>query len=346
MNRRVLITGITGQDGAFLARHCLDQGDLVFGAFRHVASASFWRLQELGLIGHPSLRLVEFDLSEPASCLRLVRESKPDEIYNLAAQSFVGTSFTHPGMTAQITGFGVVNLLEAMRLEAPEARFYQASTSEMFGKAQAVPQNEQTPFYPRSPYGAAKVYAHFMVVNYRESYGLHCVSGILFNHESPLRGAEFVTRKITQAVAAVAKGQNSRLELGNLDAQRDWGYAPEYVAGMRLILEAQAPSSYVLASGKTNSVREFVSLAFSAVDIELEFEGKGTEEIGRDKRNGAVRVVVDPHFFRPAEVDLLIGDASRAQCELGWSALTDLPTLCRLMVEADIRRIEQGRASR
>lgn len=262
MNRRVLITGITGQDGAFLARHCLDQGDLVFGAFRHVASASFWRLQELGLIGHPSLRLVEFDLSEPASCLRLVRESKPDEIYNC------------------------------------------------------------------------------------ESYGLHCVSGILFNHESPLRGAEFVTRKITQAVAAVAKGQNSRLELGNLDAQRDWGYAPEYVAGMRLILEAQAPSSYVLASGKTNSVREFVSLAFSAVDIELEFEGKGTEEIGRDKRNGAVRVVVDPRFFRPAEVDLLIGDSSRAQRELGWSALTDLPTLCRLMVEADIRRIEQGRASR
>lgn len=344
MNRRVLITGITGQDGAYLAGHCLEQGDLVFGAFRHVASASFWRLQELGLIDHPRLQLLEFDLIDPASCLRLIRESKPDEIYNLAAQSFVGTSFTHPGMTAQITGFGVVNLLEAMRSEAPEARFYQASTSEMFGKAQTIPQNEQTPFYPRSPYGVAKVYAHWMVVNYRESYGLHCVSGILFNHESPLRGAEFVTRKITQGVAAVAKGQKKRIELGNLEAQRDWGYAPEYVAGMRLILQADEASSYVLASGKTHSVRDFVSLAFSAAGIELEFEGTGLLETGRDRRTGEIRVAIDPHFFRPAEVDLLVGDPSRAQRELGWSVQTDLGSLCSLMVEADIRRLERYRA--
>jgi GDPmannose 4,6-dehydratase len=214
----------------------------------------------------------------------------------------------------------------------------------MFGKAQTIPQNEQTPFYPRSPYGAAKVYAHWMVVNYRESYGLHCVSGILFNHESPLRGAEFVTRKITQGVAAVAKGQKKRIELGNLEAQRDWGYAPEYVAGMRLILQADEASSYVLASGKTHSVRDFVSLAFSAAGIELEFEGTGLLETGRDRRTGEIRVAIDPHFFRPAEVDLLVGDPSRAQRELGWSVQTDLGSLCSLMVEADIRRLERYRA--
>ncbi|NBP37269.1 MAG: GDP-mannose 4,6-dehydratase [Betaproteobacteria bacterium] len=344
MSRRVLITGITGQDGAYLAQHCLNAGDLVFGAFRHVASASFWRLQELGVLDHPRLQLLEFDLIDPASCLRLVRESKPEEIYNLAAQSFVGTSFTHPGMTAQITGFGVVNLLEAMRSEAPDARFYQASTSEMFGKAQTIPQNEQTSFYPRSPYGAAKVYAHWMVVNYRESYGLHCVSGILFNHESPLRGAEFVTRKITQGVAAVVKGHKSRIELGNLDARRDWGYAPEYVAGMRMIVHAPEPGSYVLASGKTHSVRDFVSLAFAAADIELEFEGSGPAEVGRDCRSGEIRVTIDKTFFRPAEVDVLVGDATRAQMDLGWSTQTDLSTLCALMVQADIRRAEQRRA--
>jgi GDPmannose 4,6-dehydratase len=341
--KRVLITGITGQDGAYLAKLCLDSGDLVVGAYRHVASASFWRLEELGIINHPNLLFEEFDLTDPASCIRLIKKTKPDEIYNLAAQSFVSTSFTQPATTAHTTGFGAVNLLEAMRTEAPDSRFYQASTSEMFGKSQFSPQDEQTPFYPRSPYAAAKAYAHWMVVNYREAYGLHCVSGILFNHESPLRGNEFVTRKITQSVASIARGSDTVLELGNLDARRDWGYAPEYVEGMRLMLKAEVPSNYVLATGKTSSVREFVSMAFNAIDQQLEFVGTGLDEVAVDRRTGKPRVKISTHFFRPSDVDTLVGNPGRAASELKWVATTGLDSLCQLMVAADLHRIENRR---
>jgi GDPmannose 4,6-dehydratase len=341
--KRVLITGITGQDGAYLAKLCLDSGDLVVGAYRHVASASFWRLEELGIINHPNLLFEEFDLIDPASCIRLIKKTKPDEIYNLAAQSFVSTSFTQPATTAHTTGFGAVNLLEAMRTEAPDSRFYQASTSEMFGKSQFSPQDEQTPFYPRSPYAAAKAYAHWMVVNYREAYGLHCVSGILFNHESPLRGNEFVTRKITQSVASIARGSDTVLELGNLDARRDWGYAPEYVEGMRLMLKAEVPSNYVLATGKTSSVREFVSMAFNAIDQQLEFVGTGLDEVAVDRRTGKPRVKISAHFFRPSDVDTLVGNPGRAASELKWVATTGLDSLCQLMVAADLHRIENRR---
>jgi len=341
MRTKVLITGITGQDGAYLAKLCLDSGDVVVGGYRHVASASFWRLKELDIINHPNLILEEFDLTDPASCFRLVKKNRPDEIYNLGAQSFVSTSFSQPAMTAQTTGFGAVNLLEAMRTEAPEARFYQASTSEMFGLAKTAPQDELTPFHPRSPYAAAKAYAHWMVVNYREAYGLHGVSGILFNHESPLRGAEFVTRKITKLVALIAQGHDLTIELGNLDARRDWGYAPEYVDGMRRMLKADKPSNYVLATGQTNSVRDFVKMAFQAIDTELRFEGEGLDEIALDRRSGKIRLRVSPELFRPADIDALVGNPKRAIAELNWCASTGLESLCELMVRADIDRTKR-----
>ena len=246
---KALITGITGQDGAYLAQLLLAQGYTVYGAFRRTSSVNFWRLQELGLLGHPGLHLVEYDLTDQGAAIALLHKLQPDEVYNLAAQSFVGVSFEQPATTAQITGVGALHLLEAIRLVNPKIRFYQASTSEMFGKVQAIPQSENTPFYPRSPYGVAKLYAHWMTVNYRESYGIFGASGILFNHESPLRGREFVTRKITDAVARITLGQQDVLELGNLDAQRDWGFAQEYVQGMWRMLQADTPDTFVLATG-------------------------------------------------------------------------------------------------
>ncbi len=341
--KTAVITGITGQDGAYLAQLLLGKGYKVFGTYRRTSSVNQWRIQELGIAEHPRLELVEYDLTDQGTSIRLIEQAKPDEVYNLAAQSFVGVSFDQPATTAQITGVGALFLLEAIRMVNPGIRYYQASTSEMFGKVQAVPQGEGTPFWPRSPYGVAKLYAHWMTVNYRESYLIFGASGILFNHESPLRGREFVTRKITDGAARIARGKLEVLELGNLDARRDWGFAPEYVEGMWRMLQAEHPDSYVLATGRTESVRDFVNLAFSAVDLPLRWQGQGVDEVGVDAR-GQVRVRVNPRYYRPAEVDLLIGDPSKARRELGWEARTSLEELCRLMVQADLARVEHDRS--
>lgn len=332
------MTGITGQDGAYLAELLLNKGHKVYGTFRRASSTNFWRIDELGIKNHPNLHLYEYDLTDPTASINMVAEIEPDEIYNLAAQSFVGVSFKQPITTANITALGPVYLLEAVRMVNPKIKFYQASTSEMFGKVQAVPQIETTPFYPRSPYGAAKLYAHWMTVNYRESYGIFGCSGILFNHESPLRGQDFVTRKITDAVAKIKLGKLNCLELGNLDAKRDWGYAKEYVEGMYLMLQTAEPDDYVLATNRTETVRDFVQMAFKAVDIEIEFNGKDSNECAVDKASGKTVMRVSEQFYRPAEVDLLIGNPAKAKSKLGWEAKTTLETLCQLMVDADIER--------
>ncbi len=337
-----LITGISGQDGAYLAELLLKKGYRVYGTYRRTSSVNFWRIQELGIDSHPNLHLVEYDLTDLSSSIRLLQQSEAHEIYNLAAQSFVGVSFDQPITTGQITGLGATNLLEAIRIVNPEIRYYQASTSEMFGKVQSVPQTEGTPFYPRSPYGVAKLYAHWMTINYRESYGIFATSGILFNHESPLRGREFVTRKITEGVARIKLGKLDCLELGNLDAKRDWGYAKEYVEGMWRILQADHPDTYVLATNRTETVRDFVTMAARAGDIELEWHGTAGDEIGIDKATGRTVITVNPKFYRPAEVDLLIGNPAKARNELGWEPKTTLEELCRMMVEVDMRRLKQG----
>ncbi|MDD2690937.1 MAG: GDP-mannose 4,6-dehydratase [Simplicispira sp.] len=342
MHKTALITGITGQDGAYLAQLLLDKGYTVYGAYRRTSSVNFWRMDELGIQQHPNLHLVEYDLTDLGTSIALVQKVQPDEIYNLAAQSFVGVSFEQPSTTAQITGIGALHLLEAVRLVNPTIRYYQASTSEMFGKVQTIPQTEDTPFYPRSPYGVAKLYAHWMTINYRESYGIFGTSGILFNHESPLRGREFVTRKITDSVAKIHLGQLDVLELGNLDAKRDWGYAKEYVEGMWRMLQVDTPDTYVLATNRTETVRDFVRMAFKAVGVELAFSGQGDAEIATDVATGTVRVRVNPKFYRPAEVELLIGDPAKARAQLGWQPTTTLEQLCQMMVEADLRRNQAG----
>ncbi|MBS0883638.1 GDP-mannose 4,6-dehydratase [Pantoea sp. JGM49] len=341
MNTAV-ITGITGQDGAYLAELLLEKGYKVFGTYRRTSSVNFWRIEELGLKNNPNLHLVEYDLTDLSSSIRLLQESKATEVYNLAAQSFVGVSFDQPLTTAEITGIGPVNLLEAIRIVNPKIRFYQASTSEMFGKVQAIPQKEDTPFYPRSPYGVAKLYAHWMTINYRESYNIFASSGILFNHESPLRGQEFVTRKITDSVAKIKLGKLDVLELGNMDAKRDWGFAKEYVEGMWRMLQADEPDTFVLATNRTETVRDFVSMAFKAADIELRFEGKDDQEVAIDVATNKVVVKVNPKFYRPAEVELLIGNPQRAKNILGWEPKTTLEELCAMMVEEDLRRNKQG----
>ena len=342
MNKKAIVTGITGQDGAYLAQFLLEQGYQVYGTFRRTSSVNFWRIDELGVQSHPALHLVEYDLTDLSSAVRLLQQTQAGEVYNLAAQSFVGTSFDQPLTTGEITGLGAVNLLEAIRIVDRSVRYYQASTSEMFGKVQAIPQSEDTPFYPRSPYGVAKLYAHWMTVNYRESYGIFGASGILFNHESPLRGREFVTRKITDGVARIRLGQLDTLRLGNLDAKRDWGYAREYVQAMWKMLQVDEPDTYVVATGRTETVREFVSMAFQAAGMTVAFEGQGEDERAIDTASGATVVRIDPRFYRPAEVDLLVGDASRARDKLGWAAETSLEELCQMMVEADLRRVERG----
>ena len=339
--KTAVITGITGQDGAYLAEFLLQKGYHVYGTYRRTSSVNFWRIQELGIEQHPHFDLVEYDLTDASASIRLLQKAQADEIYNLAAQSFVAVSFDQPISTAEITGLGVVNLLEAMRLVSPHSRFYQASTSEMFGKVSETPQTENTPFYPRSPYGAAKLYAHWMTINYRESYNLFATSGILFNHESPLRGKEFVTRKITDAVAKIYLGQQEIVELGNLNAQRDWGYAKEYVEGMWKILQRDRPESYVLATGRTETVRTFVNMAFKAIAVDLDWQGEAEQEVGIDKNSGHIRVRVNPQFYRPTEIDLLIGQPDKAQHELAWQAETRLESLCKMMVDADIRRCRQ-----
>jgi GDPmannose 4,6-dehydratase len=342
MTKKAIITGITGQDGAYLTELLLAKGYEVHGTYRRTSSVNFWRLDELGVTNHPKLHLVEYDLTDLGSTLSMVQKIQPVEIYNLAAQSFVGVSFEQPNTTAQITGVGALNLLEAIRLVNPKIRFYQASTSEMFGKVQAVPQAEDTPFYPRSPYGVAKLYAHWITVNYRESYGIFGSSGILFNHESPLRGREFVTRKITDSVAKIKLGQLDVLELGNLDAKRDWGFAKEYVEGMWRMLQADEPDSFVLATNRTETVRDFVAMAFKGAGIDIEFKGKDIDEVAVDSATGKTVMRINPKFHRPAEVDLLIGNPEKAARVLGWKPQTTLEQLCQMMVEADLKRNERG----
>ena len=340
--KTAVVTGISGQDGAYLSQLLLEKGYRVFGTYRRTSSVNFWRIEELGIHGHPDLHLVEHDLTDLGASVRLLANAQASEVYNLAAQSFVGVSFDQPVTTAQITGVGALTLLEAIRIVDPSIRFYQASTSEMFGKVQAVPQVETTPFHPRSPYGVAKLFAHWITVNYRESYGIFGSSGILFNHESPLRGREFVTRKITDAVARIALGKQELVELGNLDAKRDWGYAKDYVDGMWRMLQAEQPDTFVLATNRTETVRDFVELAFSAVDIRIDWRGSGISEEGVCASSGKVRVRINPKFYRPAEVELLIGDPAKAKAELGWEAKTTLEELCQMMVEADLRRNRNG----
>jgi len=340
--KSAIITGVTGQDGAYLTRLLLEKNYIVYGTYRRTSSVNFWRLQELDVQDHPNLHLVEYDLTDLGSSISLVQKAQPDEIYNLAAQSFVGVSFDQPSTTAQITGIGALNLLEAIRLVNPRIRFYQASTSEMFGKVQAIPQIESTPFYPRSPYGVAKLYAHWMTVNYRESYNIFGSSGILFNHESPLRGREFVTRKITDSVAKIKLGQLDCLELGNLDAKRDWGFAQEYVEGMWLMLQVDEPDTFVLATNRTETVRDFVRMAFKGAGIEIDFKGSEENEIAVDTATGNTVMRINPKFFRPAEVELLIGNPSKAKTKLGWEPKTTLEQLCQMMVEADLRRNQVG----
>lgn len=340
--KKAIVTGITGQDGAYLTELLLNKGYKVFGTYRRTSSVNFWRLAELGIENHPNLSLVEYDLTDISASIRLIKDIEPDEVYNLAAQSFVGVSFDQPVTTAEITGIGALNLLEAIRIVKPDVRYYQASTSEMFGKVQEIPQTETTPFYPRSPYGVAKLYAHWMTINYRESYNIFASSGILFNHESPLRGREFVTRKITDTVAKIKLGLQDCLELGNLDSKRDWGFAKDYVDGMWRMLQADSADTFVLATNRTETVRDFVMMAFKAAGFELKFEGKGECEKGIDINSGKVLVKVNPKFYRPAEVDLLIGNPQKAKDILGWSPTTTLEELCTMMVEADIDRNKKG----
>lgn len=319
LSKTALITGISGQDGAYLSRFLLAKGYRVFGLLARRSTSTVWRLEELGVLSRVSI--LEGDISDLSSLATAVRESQPDEVYNLAAQSFVGTSWRQPLLTAQITGLGAVAVLEAIRLEKPDARFYQASTSELFGLVAESPQRETTPFHPRSPYGVSKLFAHWSTINYRESYDMYCCSGILFNHESPLRGEEFVTRKITDAVARIKTGKLDRLLLGNLDARRDWGFAGDYVEAMWAMLQQERPQDYVVATGRTTSVGEFCELAFRVVGLDWK------DYVG-----------TDPAYLRPAEVELLCGDASRARAELQWEPKVSLEQLVEMMVSRDLER--------
>lgn len=342
MNKIAVITGITGQDGPYLAELLLSKGYTVYGTYRRASSTNFWRIEELGIQDHPNFHCVEYDLTDFSASIRLIEQTKPDEIYNLAAQSFVGVSFDQPITTAHVTGMGPLHLLEAIRQMNPRIRFYQASTSEMFGKVQTIPQTEATPFYPRSPYGAAKLYAHWITINYRESYNIFACSGILFNHESPLRGREFVTRKITDSIAKIKLNKLEVLQLGNLDAKRDWGYAKDYVEGMYLMMQQPIPDTFILATNRTETVRHFVTLACQAADIPMEWQGEGANEVAVNTQSGKVIVKVNPKFCRPSEVDLLIGDPKKAGDELGWQPTTTLEELCAMMVTADLRRNQAG----
>ena len=338
--KKAIITGITGQDGAYLAQLLLEKGYKVFGAYRRTSSQNFWRIDYLGIRNHPNLMLVEHDLIDAASTIRMVSEIKPDEIYNLAAQSFVHVSFDQPLATSMITGIGVTHMLEAIRIVNKDIKFYQASTSELYGKVQEVPQKEITPFYPRSPYGVSKLYAHWMVINYRESYDMFACNGILFNHESPLRGIEFVTRKISDAVSRISKGLKDYIELGNLDASRDWGYAPEYVDGMYKMLQHDNPDTFVLATNKAYTVRQFVQYAFNVVGIDVKWEGSGVSERGINKKTGKTIVKINKDFFRLSEVDALIGDYSKAEKELAWVPQVELKKICQIMVESDLKALK------
>jgi GDPmannose 4,6-dehydratase len=321
-SKKALITGVTGQDGAYLAQLLLDKGYDVSGLLARRSSDTLWRLGELGITD--KVRLIDGDLCDITAVLRALEASEAQEVYNLGAQSFVATSWRQPILTANVTGIGALNVLEAIRLHDPAIRFYQASSSEMFGLIQTERQDEKTPFYPRSPYGVAKLFAHWSTVNYRESFGMHASSGILFNHESPLRGIEFVTRKVTDAVARIKLGKQKELRLGNIDAKRDWGFAGDYVEAMWLMLQQERADDYVIATGRTTTVRDMCRIAFEHVDLRYE-----------------EHVVVDPAFFRPAEVEVLLGNPAKARERLGWSASTSLEDLVATMVEADLRRVDR-----
>lgn len=345
-DRVALITGVTGQDGAYLARLLLDKGYTVHGLKRRSSSFNTERIDDIYVDPHePGARffLHYADLTDATNLIRIIQETRPTEIYNLAAQSHVQVSFETPEYTGNADGLGTLRLLEAVRILKMEeqVRFYQASTSELFGKVQEVPQTEKTPFYPRSPYAAAKLYAYWITINYREAYGMFASNGILFNHEGPTRGETFVTRKITRAVAGIERGFQTTLYLGNLDARRDWGHARDYVEGMWRILQHAEPDDFVLATGETHSVREFVELAFRAVGRTIVWEGKGVDEIGRDRKTREVVVRVDPRHFRPTEVDLLIGSPAKAHAKLGWSHKTTFGDLVAEMVAADMQRLER-----
>lgn len=344
MTKTALITGITGQDGAYLAELLLAKGYAVHGVKRRSSSFNTGRIDHLYQDPHDTnirLRLHYGDMTDATNLIRIIQETQPDEIYNLAAQSHVQVSFETPEYTANADAIGTLRILEAIRILGLErkTRFYQASTSELYGKVQEIPQRETTPFYPRSPYAAAKLYAYWITVNYREAYGIHASNGILFNHESPLRGETFVTRKITRAVAAIQLGLQDRVYLGNLDAKRDWGHARDYVEGMWRIVQQPTADDYVLATGEAHSVREFVELAFACIDVPIAWRGVGVEEEGFDSRNGRTLVAVDPRYFRPTEVDLLIGDPSKAAERLGWTHTTPFATLVRDMVSADLATV-------
>ena len=338
--KTALITGILGQDGAYLARQLLDAGYRVVGGMRRASSLNDWRLRELGIADR--VELMAFDLLEQSNVTNTIRTLTPDEIYNLAAQSFVGVSFEQPVLTGMVDGMAVTYLLEAVRMHAPDCRFYQASTSEMFGRVQAVPQTETTSFYPRSPYGVAKLYGHWITVNYREAYGIHASSGILFNHESPLRGREFVTRKITSGLAEVQAGEREKISLGNLEAERDWGFAGDYVDAMYRMVQADVPDDFVVATGETHKVRDFVDATVAALGIDIEWRGQGLEEVGVDRATGRVIVDINRTFYRPAEVDKLLGNPAKAADRLGWTPTLKFETLVEEMVRADVDRVKKG----
>jgi GDPmannose 4,6-dehydratase len=336
-----LVTGITGQDGAYLADLLLKKGYKVLGAYRRTSSVNTWRLDELGITDR--IEMVPFDLLEDSNILRVLQKHKPREIYNLAAQSFVGISFEQPLYTAQADALGPTRILEAIRQVDPTIRFYQASTSEMFGKVQAVPQVESTPFYPRSPYGVAKLYGHWITVNYRESFNIHASSGILFNHESPFRGLEFVTRKITGSLARIRHGQQQVLELGNIDAKRDWGFAGDYVEGMWRMLQQDKADDYILATNRTQTVRTFISAAAPVAGFDLRWEGSGDSEKAFDTKTGKLVIAINPAFYRPAEVELLIGDPAKAKAKLGWTPTVTFEQLAEMMIRKDLERASKGR---
>ncbi len=337
--KRALITGITGQDGSYLTELLLEKGYEVYGIWRRKSTVDYGNIEHL----KDKVKLIYADMTDLASLVQAIREANPDEVYNLAAQSFVATSWDTPIGTAEIDGLGVLNMLEAIRTVKPDTRFYQASTSEMFGKVQEIPQKETTPFYPRSPYGVAKLYGHWITKNYRESYNMFACSGILFNHESERRGEEFVTRKITMAVAKIKEGKQDVLELGNLSAKRDWGHSRDYVKAMWLMLQQDEPDDYVISTGETHEVREFVTIAFEAAGMPIEWHGSGINEYATLKGTEKTVVKVNPKFFRPAEVELLIGDCSKAEKKLGWKREVNYRDLARLMVENDLRLIKEGK---
>ena len=338
MSKTALITGVSGQDGAYLSKLLLKKGYRVIGGERRSASGTLWRLNNLKI--EKDIEITDFELSEFTNIYRTIDKYKPDEIYNLAAQSFVAASFEMPIMTSDVTGVGVSRILEVIRQVNPDIKFYQASSSEMFGKVAESPQNEETPFYPRSPYGIAKLFGHWMTINYKEAYNIFACSGILFNHESPLRGEQFVTRKITIGLSKIKLGLQDCLELGNLDSKRDWGYAEDYVEAMFLMLQHHKPDNYVISTGKTYSVKDFINAACDELNIDIAWEGKGLNEVAIDKKNNKIIIKINPKYYRPTEVDLLLGDSSKAEKILNWKPKTNFKDLVTKMVEYDYSKLK------